>query len=133
MLAEKSVPQPRRERDWDRGPCGVGEPGLLRPPQQDLPYCGHLAEHRPELAAQRRAMAGVAALSGAWSVMPQFQPVGGRPPLWHPSPNTREARFVIHPAVMLLSQAATVLGFPLSHAAPARAATGAPRPLHRPA
>ena len=45
----------------------------------------------------------------------------------------RERRFVIHPAVMLLSQAATVPGFPLSHAAPARAATGAPRPLHRPA
>ncbi len=38
MLAEQSVPQRRRERDWDRGPCGVGEPGLLRPPQQDLSY-----------------------------------------------------------------------------------------------
>ena len=49
------------------------------------------------------------------------------------SAGEREARFVIHPAVMLLSQAATVPGFPLSHAAPARAATGAPRPLHRPA
>jgi hypothetical protein len=30
------------------------------------------AEHWPELAAQRRGIAGVAALSGALSIMPQF-------------------------------------------------------------